>query len=266
MTVFCPWDLFNVKGTPLCYPAAGNMALPVSRDALPFICATMHGVAVAEGSRIRTRQVRFSNNSQIVVNGQYGVDPDELGSLILHLGRTLGISHQKRATPPATLRATHAPTRKSARVDVTRIGAIDRCCGCLQPTEDRHMFTATSILAHIVGGAAVSVGVPICTACWRRVKAARWKYMGATGVAGFATVFAIGLAGGASFQELLWIPAFAGGFVSFAGLAVADHRTMPVRVSGYSNSKLTVRVWFRNEECHRLLGDDSFEPLDPDAK
>jgi hypothetical protein len=124
-TVFCPWALFDTPGRPLpmimvqrppdvlaVLPVQSqrclSVVLPVRPEAVSLVEARKDDVVVAQGTQASTRHFKFRSAHEAELRG-FAVSAEELGGLLLHLGRALGPgvrSQESGVASPASRAAT----------------------------------------------------------------------------------------------------------------------------------------------------------------
>jgi hypothetical protein len=146
--VFCPWALFNAPGKPFLYVGGGvpmQGTVPVASEAVPLIEIRAGEYYLDQGSRRRVcHLIEFTKPNEIALPvGWFGLNLVEVGSLLLHLGRTLsdqGPPPQPSVTgDPASV---EPPARLVGRrdgdwitVSMAQLTFPAVCCRCNVPTE-----------------------------------------------------------------------------------------------------------------------------------
>jgi hypothetical protein len=253
--VFCPWSLFPAPGQPVIHPLPGRnrLELPVAAAAVPLVEARRHGLAIAQGMAVRTRQFYFRSPHEAILRNLYQAKPEELAGLLLHLGRSLGSSSPAPGESPAqahsggNVQEDHLAEKAAvADVDLSPPATRDRdgwitvsltrvvfppwCCHCGTATTSTQPFRAFTPFLRlgrfsiIEGVEHVWIHVPVCTACQgdlrRRYRKTYWKtflmVLGTGAGGGFLAGTVVALAAGDPrlFPVAPILLAFAGWFVS----------------------------------------------------
>jgi hypothetical protein len=269
-TVWCPWALFNAGGKPVVAdsdsPRVG-LTLPVNPDAVPFVELRRNEAPVAHGAAVKSRQWLFTAADEAVLPARYEVRADELGALLLELGRKLGTSTPKGLPPPEAFRTDDLEDVPSApgpsgwiTVYLTRLRFPARCCDCGEPTSYHLTIHVEPGLDKVVGpmtgtgGRSLELPVPVCDACQEDLRA-RTQRGGSTGtslgaLAGLVGVGYFVLRGGLDFNTLAVLALgglAAGGIVGFLVGTFAG-RQLPVQVRRYDPARGTLSLRFRNPD------------------
>jgi hypothetical protein len=99
-TVWAPWALFNVDDALVPATSRAGLLLPVRPEAVAHVELRRDGAPLALGLAVRGPQWAFTPFAEVVLPARYEVRSDELGALLLLLGRRLG-GHPPRSRPPA---------------------------------------------------------------------------------------------------------------------------------------------------------------------
>jgi hypothetical protein len=286
-TVFCPWALFNAAGRTILFFERGSRQfvrrffVPVCPAAVPYVEARREDIFLfAQGIEVNTPQFRFRSANEAELRAWYEVTADEIGELLLQLGRRLGAVLPERAVTPQELRETASRLAPAAALDgkgwllasLTRLVFPPACCDCGGPTGTVQHFAAHKPLLRlgrllkVEASECVWVPVPVCTACQQagRVRYRQWVFKRVK------TAFL-----GPLFVGLLLLPLVAlrnpGAWVAIelgilivlslpgAILAyvlarmVGRTRTAPVRLERYSPAKGTVAIRFRRPGYAELV-------------
>jgi hypothetical protein len=266
-SVWAPWALFNVDGegfVPEADSPRAGLILPVAPEAVPYVELRRDGVVCACGRQVEGRQWRFSGSDEVVLPGRYEVAAEELGELLLRLGRRLGRELPRGAPPPEAYGEEAAEPEPDAEgwltVSLTRLRFPPHCCGCCAATR---VTVRVQLLARgdwVLGmfthnARAVDLQVPLCAGCQARVRArqGRGEMLGlAAGLLlGGGVPLAVALARGLAAPALLLIVALLGmaigGVLGIqAGIALA--RKLPVRVRDYAPQRGTLAIRFDNPD------------------
>lgn len=97
-TIICPWSLFNMPGEPFVPPKRWLVILPISPNAIERIVQTSNDAVIASGREVKAPHFELRFGNEVMLPARYGVDPEELGKLLLHIGRELG--EEEAALPP----------------------------------------------------------------------------------------------------------------------------------------------------------------------
>jgi hypothetical protein len=268
--VWCPWALFNVEGNPFVPDADSplvGLTLPVAPEAIPYVELRRDDRPVAHGSQVKARQVMFTSAREVVLPARYEVVAEELGALLLQLGRRLGRRLPKE--PPLAdgsnldeLEPT-APVPDAAgwiKVHLTRITLPPECAGChgVATSELRVVTQARGdwlLAAFTRNLRPLELSVPVCDACHEEVRRRQQRggmigmSMGA--VLGAGSVMLLSLAPGANGMGGQWLVTalalVAGALVGFV-VGTAVGRRAPVQVRRYSPGRGTLELRFRNPE------------------
>ncbi len=270
-SVWCPWALFNAEGEPFVpetdSPRLG-LTVPVWREAIAFVELRRDETTIAHGTQVSARQFRFAGSEAVVLPARYEVAAEDLGQLLLQLGRRLG-RELPRGTPPreaaevaALDRLPQAPEAGGRlSVPLTRLVFPPICCDCGQATDSTWPMPVTGGSGWIVSpliqqARRLSVPVPLCEACQRnlREQTHRGGLVGMVAGAGVGAAAALALtaAQAATLLPMLLGGLAVGGLLGFiVGTLAADRR--PVRISGYSPTHGTVSLSFRNRDYAALV-------------
>jgi hypothetical protein len=269
-TVWCPWSLFNADGearVPLGDSPLVGLMLPVNPEAMPYIELRRHDAPIAQGAQVKARQLVFTSPGEVVLPGRYEVRADELGFLILQLGRRLGRQLPAGTPPPEARRLDdlemEAPSLGAGgwvSAPVSRLRFPPLCCRCGQAADDTMPFVVEGRLDWLLGLFAhrvrpLAVEVPVCPFCqqvieaWRTRGGALGMLLGAAAAATAAVLLGMRLPDAdLGFLVVLGLGAAAlGGLLGFAiGNALCN--PAPVRLRRFSPERGTVSVWFRDHD------------------
>lgn len=191
--VICPWNLFQTAGRPHTLPGKDFVLLPVAPAAVPLVGQRGHGdESRAFGLDIQTPHWRFQGATQAMLKPVYEVDGEELGQLLLGLGRLLARSGPELAAADTEEYASAAPAlalpadKGWILLQLTRLSFPPYCCDCLQFTRTTETFATESSLT---SAGAVKIRVPVCFECQGRARRRRRKAI----LLGMAAAFACGL-------------------------------------------------------------------------
>ncbi len=268
-TVWCPWALFNADGKPFAAdsdsPRAG-LVLPVNPDAVPFVELRRNEAPVAHGAAIKARQWQFTAADEAVLPARYEVRADQLGTLLLELGRRLGTELPRGLPSPEAFRTEDLEEVPAApgpegwiTVYLTRLRFPARCCDCGEPTSYHLTVHVEPGLDGFVGqvtgtSRSLELPVPVCDACQEDLRARQQRgsstgtSLGALG--GLLGVGYFVLRGGLDFNTLAALALGglgAGGLVGFLVGTYAGRR-LPVQVRGYDPARGTLSLRFRNPD------------------
>jgi hypothetical protein len=264
--VFCPWTLFNTPGQPFT-PARDQVVFPVAPRALGLVQARHNGSVVAEGIRVKTRQLWFRSAHEGVLRDLYEVPVEELVKVLLFLGRALGESALgaiRSLDFPLTEGAESEPARLDpdgwVTVSLTRLVLPPQCCACGAATAGRQKFTAVEPflslgrLGHPIRRESISIWVPVCYPCQTANKL-KFQQAILNGLSlGILLLFLAGLARclwpANSWLLLVFMVAllFAPLGGGMAGYQAGRQRSLPVRLRDYSARKGTIAIHFRRME------------------
>jgi hypothetical protein len=246
--VFCPWSLFQRAGQPFLPENRSRVILPIAAGALTEVVQTEEEREVARGQDARHSSLQWRSRTELLLFSRYAVDPEELGRLLLFLGRVLGDpvpSAQQSSESPA---AAVVEERRSApsrwvKILLTAPHFPEGCCSCLEPAERTHAFTFQE------GREKKEVPIPWCDGCQGRYRGRIWKAgllvgLGTTlvslillCVSGLAGELLVGVVLALIFGTVL------GGFV---GLVMSDlHRPVKLR---YDATRLELSARFKNQQ------------------
>jgi hypothetical protein len=280
-TVWCPWALFNADGSPFVpdadSPRAG-LTLPVAPEALPFVELRRDDTPVAHGAEVKARQLLFIASNEVVLPARYEVAADDLGELLLQLGRRLGRSLPTGTPPPEAYRVQYldepVPAPDPAgwiTAYLTRLRFPPRCCDCCEPTTATLRFHVEPRGEWFLGqltntSRSLELLIPVCPACQARIRE-RQHEAGHRGLStGAALLLGASLlvAWGEGVHDLnvLFLLALLGLAVGgIAGFLIGTTlgRRLPVQLRGYSPSTGKVSLRFRNPDyvslVHRAMRD-----------
>jgi hypothetical protein len=274
MAVWCPWALFNVDGQAF-VPEADSprvgLTLPVAPDAVPFIELRLHGAVVAHGVEVKARQLQLAASDEVVLPARYEVRADELGELLLLLGRRLGRELPRGVPPPEayrTIELDELPTPDAAgwiTVSLTRLHFPAICCDCGEPTSHNLPLRVEAgsdwLIGQLTGtSGGVELPIPVCPACQARMQA-RQQRGGIQGIVRGAVV-ALGLtllaALALGWQDMNTLAILGLGIGAAGGLAgflvgTFSARRFPAQAARYSPSRGTLALRFRNPEYASLV-------------
>src|SRR5207302_6734815 len=147
-------------------------------EAVPYLELRRNDTPMAHGAQVKAPQLVFSGRDTVVLPARYEVKAEELGALLLQLGRRLGRQLPKGA-PTAEARGLdqiepEVPTLGPNgwfTAHLTKLKFPPQCCRCGQPTNDAMGFVAeaggwwavSNVLARSVNP--VTVPVPVCESC-----------------------------------------------------------------------------------------------------
>jgi hypothetical protein len=280
-TVFCPWALFDTPGRPvpltmtqrppdvlavlpLQSQRCVSALLPISPKAVSLVEARKDDVVVGQGTEASTWQFKFASAHEAEVRG-FVVVADELGGLLLHLGRALGpgTRSQESETGSGASLAVTMDEKGWLTVSISRITFPPVCCDCGVATASTQAFRGYMPFLHQLarGQVDLTLPIPVCGACQiagkRRFRKAFWKaylmvfVIGVIG--GFSTGGIIAIAIGKFFLAGGFIGLFLGGLVSlfigwFVGRGAAQKVALPVQLEHFLPNKGTVAIRFRRPE------------------
>jgi hypothetical protein len=269
--VRCPWALFNAPGNPF-WGEMGEMILPVSTSAVPYVELLEHGIVLAQGAQVRRGTVRFPSGDRVVLTGSYEIESTVLGGLLLHLGRTLGTKPLEGWAPPEAFPA-EAPAGAGATADgwislrLTNLSFPPACCGCGQ-TPDKtlpviahganHHLIALLSLGHVHAGY-LAMSLPVCKACLQDNRRRGWRLRCWSVAAGLLFAVLVSFSLYPVLDEVgrvaIFIPACIFGPLLGFGLGeiLVDRRCSPVTGARYSKRRNNVRLRFRNQDYAALL-------------
>jgi hypothetical protein len=262
--VFCPWSLFNVSGNVLARP--NELVLPIAAQAIPFVQQYDNERLVRQGVQVQTPLLRFQKGTEMVLLPQFTAPPEELGRLLLYLGRALGNRLPTESVPAEACPSADAPEsalfadQKNGwmTVSLTALKFPPICCNCGVSADQVWSLWAGFRHVDALGGLAyyrekITVRVPICGPCLREVEQQQWRGRQVGTRIGLAvvvvgTLLVLPWRAAVNQVALVFFGVAAAVIVPTAGLiigAVAADRRLPVRAARYSGSKNTVALWFR---------------------
>jgi hypothetical protein len=250
------------------------MLLPVSPPGIPFVEARVEGALQATGDSVRTKQFRFRSGTEARMKPLYEVKLDELGALLLRLGRALG-----EDLPRAAAAALEYPVAEKPVVPLATVGAdgwvtvrLTRlvfppfCCDCGAPTNQAQEFRGYAMtlrfgsLFHLEGGEFTRRKVPLCRTCQAEMRrAARTGALKGLGIGlGLAVLATLILWATSHKVQVFWMLLPLGLTGSLAGSAIGQavgrRNAAPVQLRNFSSSKGTIAIRFRWPEYgERLL-------------
>jgi hypothetical protein len=221
-------------------------------------------VVVAQGTEAGTWQFKFRSAQEAELRG-FVVAADELGGLLLHLGRALGPgtrSPKSEVGSGASLAAT-MDEKEWLTVSISRVAFPAVCCACGVATASTQVFRGYMPFLHQLarGQVDLTIPIPVCNACQvankRRFRKAFWKaylvvfVIGAIG--GFAIAGIIAIVSGKFFLAGGFIGLFLGGLVSlfigwFVARGAAQKAALPAQLERFLPGKGTVAIRFRRPE------------------
>lgn len=269
-SVWCPWALFNVEGRAFVpdgdSPRVG-LTLPVAAEAVPFVVLRRDDTPLAHGAEVKAMQWQLLGTDTLILPARYEVRAEELGELLLLLGRRLGRELPKGAPPREAYvlsgreEIPNAPDGAGwITVHLTRLAFPPRCCDCGERTERSMPFAIASsgdkwMSLFMSGGQPLEVAIPVCDACQQRLRERqhrgelRGMQVGSLLFCGLGLL----LAWNEGWQDraLLGVVAIAalavGGLIGFLCGTFAARR-LPAELSRYSPSRGTLRLRFRHPE------------------
>ena len=270
--VWCPWALFNSEGDPYIpqsdSPMLG-MALPINPEAVPYIELRRNDAPMAHGAQVKASQLVFASRDAVVLPARYEVRGEELGLLLLVLGRRLGRQLPGGTPTPEAMGIEHleleSPTLTSSgwfTAPLTRLRFPPRCCRCGQPTTDAMDFHGdpggfwffTNMFAASVKP--LTLPVPMCVPCQEQTDLRRQRTASAAtaigSLLGLALALVLTFSEGGPGRDLLFpaglLGVSAGGVVGYLIGAALARRGDPVRLRRFSPSRGTVSIHFANTE------------------
>jgi hypothetical protein len=271
--VVCPWSVFAAAGQPIVDPVSSRnrMLLPIAPNAVGLVEARTGDTVVAKGLDVKTRQVRMRSSGELIIENLYQLNPHELGSLLLHLGRVLGTPPKRVSAPPTfdAEQAYSAPPPTVAKdgwitVSLTRLNFLPVCCDCGDATTATKRFRAVNGFEQ----AHLDVYIPVCEPCQKQYRRRYWKafgkffllYEAVAAALGFALGALIGLQGQGGILMLQVAIAFAVMAALLAPCFIWFFRkwpdrwaSPPARVRAYNPKKGTIALQFRRAEYGEQL-------------
>jgi hypothetical protein len=269
-TVWCPWAVFNVDGHAFVPDADSprvGLTLPVAAEAVPFIELRRDDVPIAHGAQVKGRQWQFIASDSVVLPARYEVMADELGELLLELGRKLGRQLPRGAPPHEAYDTGHlddAPAFADGggwiTVHLTRLAFPPLCCDCGERTNRTMSFQVESRWDTVVGilvpsGNPLQLAIPVCETCQERIRERRRRggtigmQVGALLFGGLATLLALseGWIGSPILFVLGLVALSVGGLAGFI-LGTLTSKRLPAELSRYSPARGTLALRFGNRE------------------
>ena len=273
-SVWAPWALFHVEGQPFVpesdSPRSGLTA-PINARAIPYVELRRGGTVAARGMQVQGRQWYFTGRGEVVLPARYEILSQDVGELLLWLGRQLG-RDLPRDPPPelpeeVPVDLTAADPAGWITVPLTRFRLPSCCARCGGPRDEtlREQIRARGdwLLGPLLGVRTIEVGIPICLACRDQI-VAHQRRGGAIGLAlgaflGTAAGALLGAWLGEARDMPLLLSAFAGLFVgTLTGslLGVTLSRRLPIRFRRFSPSRGVVSVRCDNPliAAHMIAG------------
>lgn len=261
-SVWCPWALFNVNGSPFIQDTQSlwvKVHVPVATSAIPFVKLRKDDRCIVQGINVNAAQFCFRGTKHVVLYRWYALFPDELGQLLLSLGQQLGSelptdSAPREAYPPdAELRPdAHVPGKLGwLEVDLTRIKFPPLCCDCCGAVDHMPEFSF-GLFPPLV------LKLPLCSSCQDRYHLRELKAV----LVGAALAAPLGIPAALILMEAmefaLWVLLTAcslfaciGGIV---GHLIAARQFFPLKLSA-GESPAVVYVRFRRPEYAQLFLD-----------
>lgn len=258
--VFCPWELFNAPGTPFGRPGIPEQVLvPVAPHVVPLIELRIEGRQLGYEFRHGVRHLlTITKPNEIRLSGWYAVSLVEVGTLFLHLGRSLAPQESEQpesdsvASTSADLSAACLQPEKGdwITVSLTQLEFPEACCRCCAPTDtvvtyhlEPRWSWLWSIITHVHEH--LEVPLPVCERCHANDRRRRWCGI-LTGLAvGSLLVIIPAAINGEDIRAHLFsfvsVGALLGGFL---GWLIMDRP--PVSVRRYSARQGSVTIRFRN--------------------
>jgi hypothetical protein len=195
-SVWCPWQLFNVAGTPFLYSMQWHASVPINVGALPYVELRRDETCVAYGTHASISAFKLSQQTgSVVIRFMPKARLVEVANLLLALGRLLGTVREIRHLPSESNSTGQAPTLHSAAefdgdwvtISITRICFPPICCICGSATdarldvyaEDSRGWVISALTLGHIHPAAVMVPVPFCAKCQssheRRLRSGRFR-------------------------------------------------------------------------------------------
>ena len=178
--VWCPWSLFSSPGQAFVRRAGWfdtEITLPILYESVRLVVYERDGRVIHKGHHVLSEQFAFLSDHEACVPSVYAMRPQDLGDLLLHLGRALGGPDSvpadcfparempatavtatdpravagpaaarvlgQAAVPPQTdgidIRSfPEADPNGWITIPVTRLAFANRCCDCCGPAIDRY--------------------------------------------------------------------------------------------------------------------------------
>jgi hypothetical protein len=264
VTVFCPWNLFQVTGQPIYYPDKRRLDLPIAPAAMDGIEVRNHDGLVCQGPEVRSKHFRMRLTGEICLKFVYGVKPADLGGFLLQLGRVLGTLRDQDGPAFALMDPLPVACKGDwIEVSLTRLEFPRCCCGCGAASSRWEVLKCQGFLERDCR----PVSVPVCNACrqardglYRRalIKNALVILLVSVVLGALLGVFLFqGIPGG------VWMgPPFTGVLTFFfVGIPLACFlappraraASAPVHLSKYQSEKGTIQIRFRNTQYAKLF-------------
>jgi hypothetical protein len=280
MVVSCPWALFNAPGQVFFRDGPTkerkDFAVPVWSEAVPYVKAHKGGRLQAQGSAVKTPQLRFPSATEVMLQAVYEVEPEELGPLLRHVGRTLGTAlPTDRAAVPAPTAPDAVELQPAVRGEdgwitlrLTRLVLPPLCCNCGAATSGTQSLMAASRnrAEHF------EIAMPICPTCRSAVRA-RLRKPSVIGL-GIGLLLQMAIlswclwlyrADAQPFRLMLWV-LFLSSILPLGGYlwarVVGMRRHFPARVGRYAPKKGTLAICFRNPRYAEAVLAAMNEPAD----
>jgi hypothetical protein len=276
--IFCPWALFNVKGQPR-LDKASEVTLPVSRWMIPFV----KHQTIDKGGEVRdvpitskTRPLVFLEGGVVRLRALYEANLQELGDLLLFLGRTRGIvppdepmSELDHATMSKVV-LVEPTTRTASGWITTNVAYLVRpaiCCRCCQSVpcdnRDERYFPIFSPGLFAVPGLELPHYFPICKACRASVSKEIRVFVMRCAVFGFVVGIILSIVFfylnpmGRDFilSDAVPLEILTTGSGFLLGLLLGTARTAPIQYKRPNHEKGRLTIRFRNTDYEKLILD-----------
>jgi hypothetical protein len=261
--VRCSWLVFHAWGQPVHLEESNLLLLPISPDATDCILEVhQEGSTVRNvGMDVHTPQWDTRSFTEAALKPLYVVKIEELGDLLLRIGRQLGSTrssaiHQSPVgTAPSqpqllTFPLAHKEKDGWIQMNLTSFHLPRYCCICMASTTDTHVFK----LQNKEEPGEYPLRLPICMSCSNRLVRGKKRLVRA-GVS-LAFVFMVGAILTFFNPPATWLTVimFALMTISLIGSLVVAERffPLPARVR-YSSRKGTFRIRFRNPDYEEML-------------
>jgi hypothetical protein len=268
-TVWCPWALFNSEGrayVPEADSPLVGLTPPIAAEAVPFVELRRQETPIAHGGQVKSRQFLYSSAHEVVLPARYEVVADDLGELLLQLGRRLGRQLPKGTPPIEAYQAADVAEGQPESADpdgwftvhLTRLSWPPRCCSCGATTSATMRCELQGRWDWVLGifiqtARVLQLGVPVCETCQQEIRRRQQRggmwgmRLGGALLAGVVVVYGLVENDFGGLGILILGAAAAGAIAGFImGTWLATR--LPVAFRNYSPARGTVSMRFREPE------------------